>query len=737
MEHNRVLFKLIKKHKWDDFSSYLEKFDDIDVNIRDESNNYLIHYAIIFNHIDTVSLLIHKGSRLDITDGEGRTILYAPIKYNYMDILELLLHFNKTNVGISLVDITDNKGNIPLHYGIKSKNIKAMKVLLKSGSNVNAVDGELNNAIHMAVYTRVVEICKLILEQDININAKTRTGETALHIACNFQLSDIVRILLKANIDTDVQDYDNEFTALHYAVNLNSIVITKLLIESGANVNVQDFLGNTAIHYAVLEKNFEIMNHIIQATKNVVNINLYNIDSKLPIHIYFEQGNENKLATDLIQNSNLNFKDNNGTSAMHHISKNNIWKKYIDILSKKKIDVFSPNNNDVRPIDSVDDVSIYINMVTDSYLYVLANHNFIWKESWENVCKAEMFANKLTKEEFDILNKHTDIKKIKHGENVCKSIVHKKLMTIYKTGSRCGYSSYPVKKNSKCISIPESNRVEFCTFTGITLDILMGLIHLLKTHGTACSTLTTDFMENKKLCEYYESIGIVTNTKCEFLNFEVVWVYQKLYLTTNFVKIFKKCVKNRKKKYVIVPLGIELRQGSHANYLIYDKQSKEVERFEPYGSYGPYKFYYNPNLLDEVLAYRFSQIDPEIKYYRPGSYMPKIGFQYMDIMESKKKKIGDPGGFCAIWSIWYTDMRLTYPDISRKKLVKKMMKSIKEKNRSFKNMIRNYSLKILSLREGIFGKAKLTINDWINDQYTEKQLIKVIQEITALINKYT
>ena len=99
--------------------------------------------------------------------------------------------------------------------------------------------------------------------------------------------------------------------------------------------------------------------------------------------------------------------------------------------------------------------------------------------------------------------------------------------------------------------------------------------------------------------------------------------------------------------------------------------------------------------------------------------MPKIGFQYFDIMETKKKNIGDPGGFCALWSIWYTDMRLTYPHIDRKKLVKKMIKSIKEQNISFRNLIRNYSKNVLDLRDSLFQNVNMSINDWINDQYTE------------------
>jgi len=114
--------------------------------------------------------------------------------------------------------------------------------------------------------------------------------------------------------------------------------------------------------------------------------------------------------------------------------------------------------------------------------------------------------------------------------------------------------------------------------------------------------------------------------------------------------------------------------------------------------------------------------------------MPKIGFQHLDIVEHKHKKIGDPGGFCALWSIWYCDMRITYPSIPRDKLIKKIIKTVKAKNISFKNLIRNYSINIINLRDSLFKGLNITINDWINDQYTEKQLIDIITKITDIIS---
>ena len=192
------------------------------------------------------------------------------------------------------------------------------------------------------------------------------------------------------------------------------------------------------------------------------------------------------------------------------------------------------------------------------------------------------------------------------------------------------------------------------------------------------------------------------------------------------------------KRFIIIPIGIEMNQGSHANYIIIDKNSYEIERFEPNGSGNPYNFNYNGNMLDKILEKKFTEIfekfDKKIKYFKPSDYLPKISLQMLDITEKKKKKIGDPGGFCALWSLYYTDMRINYKDIPRKKIIEYIINTVKEQNLSYKNIIRNYAFGILEIRDNILNKAGLDINDWINDNINKEQYDTIIKEITIVLN---
>jgi hypothetical protein len=51
-----------------------------------------------------------------------------------------------------------------------------------------------------------------------------------------------------------------------------------------------------------------------------------------------------------------------------------------------------------------------------------------------------------------------------------------------------------------------------------------------------------------------------------------------------------------------------------------------------------------------------------------------------------------------------------------------LIKLIKIENKSFKTVIRNFSHKIVSLRDSYLDKIKLDINDWILNNYDEEQL---------------
>ena len=729
-DNYKKIFELIKENKWDDLMKILDNVDnDIDINMRDKQNNYIITYAVMYNRIDLVKRISELGAKIDILDADERSILYFPVKYGYDKMLDYLIQINNDMIGVNIIDIKDKIFKTPLHYAIANKNLYAIKKLLENNANPNSVDNKGYNALHQAIFTREEDIVNLIIPYIANINSRTITGESSLHLACNLQLTTISKILVANQINVNIQDTLHEFSAMHYAVNLNMLSTVELLIKHDSNVNSQDVFGNTPIHYVLIEENYNMLPLFLKSKSQIVNFNLYNIDGKLPLHIILENYSDviEPYLEEIITKSNLSLMNNDGNTCLFLLCALKLWKKYINILKIKRLDIYSKNKKNQTVLDIIDKSNYeeFIDLITESYLNRLKKNPDTWKEEWENICSKEFTMPKNTP---NILN----IKSTKDCMTIIKKNILDNIELIKENKKKCGISSYPVAKNKMCISLDEGETLDVCTFTGTTLDVLLGLIYLLRTHPNTCSTLSTDFYSNENLSNFYKSIGIIMGSRSEFLNFEIVWVHQKLYLVENFYDKINEC-KGKDTEFIIIPLGIEMKAGSHANYIIYDIKNKTVERFEPHGSATPPGLNYDPKILDELLESRFKTIDENIKYYAPSDYEPKIGFQLMDIFENNKKKIGDPGGFCALWAIWYVDMKLRYRDLNCVELMEVLIRSIKTQNVSVKNMIRNYAKNIIELRDNLLKNVNLDINSWLNDMFTDKQVNGIIEQIQNII----
>lgn len=729
MDHKQEytdLFEYIKNKENQKFISKINKImeEDItfDVNITDTNNKHFLNYAVVTNNIEIVKFLIEKNARIDIENDEI-SILAITIFYSYNEVLKLLLETNKNIIGVNLINYRDKNNKTPIHYAIMVKNIIAIDLLLEYDANVDIVDKDKYNALFYAVKSRNLNICKKIMQYTSNINAKCNTGENVLHIACNFQLYEIAELLIKNNITVNIHDIINEITPLHYCVLLNNTKLVNLLLTNNANPNLQDIYGNTPLHYTIIENNYEIFNILLNCEN--INYNLWNIEGEIPMHQIFKLKTIDANYLDkIIEKSNLNIQDKYGNSCFYYLIKYDIWKKYLFILKKKKLNIFLLNKDREYIFDLVveKDKDIFFDLLSESYFHILKTQTKNWSEDIDLEC-----SNNNNISSFEIIK-------------TCKSKIKKKLQSIIqKTKDNkdlsCSEKSYPIVRPTICVSIQEGKNLQFCSFTGTLLDILIGLLYLHKKYKRELCFIINGEINKKDICAKYKLGNMINGDRCELINFEIIWSNKRLYYNDNFDKKFISCITSNK-KFVIIPLGIEMKEGSHAGYLIYDIETKELERFETYGSgVSLYGTYYDSSLLDDKLEQKFKEIDEKIKYIKPSDFLPKISFQLMDITEREKKKIGDPFGFCALWSIWYVDNRIKYKEISRDKLVNILIKELKAKNISFKNMIRNYAVDIIQIRDEILNKANLDINDWINEQYNDEQFITILDEINKLIKK--
>lgn len=158
----------------------------------------------------------------------------------------------------------------------------------------------------------------------------------------------------------------------------------------------------------------------------------------------------------------------------------------------------------------------------------------------------------------------------------------------------------------------------------------------------------------------------------------------ELYVSSNWKKKFKECLQSGK-RFIIIPLTLYLVDSeSHANMLIYDQNTKELERFEPHGSHfvGTDRFN-NPDISKHIVKLIQELLGHKIKYI-DRDFCPRFQ-RYEEI-----KFPGGPHGYCNAWSQWYADIRLSNPDISREKVTKYAVQELKKNFDKFKRYIHKY-----------------------------------------------
>ena len=80
-KYNIQIFQYVKAEQWDLLLDFILK-NNIDYSIRDNSNIYLLEYAINFNKIEIIKALLSKDIRIDILDENNRSLLYTIIKFS-------------------------------------------------------------------------------------------------------------------------------------------------------------------------------------------------------------------------------------------------------------------------------------------------------------------------------------------------------------------------------------------------------------------------------------------------------------------------------------------------------------------------------------------------------------------------------------------------------------------------------------------------------------------------------
>lgn len=215
--------------------------------------------------------------------------LFEAIRNNNMDRLADLL--NRSNQKDRNKDL--------LNLAVRSKNLDAVKILLKNQVNPNLQDKEGKTALIEAVCGNnlgslrkslnyadpnprfgniglidivTINIIRELLNAGANPNLRDKEGNTALMVAVLTNNLGIVRELLnqlsqRVESDPNLRGKDGD-TPLIKAVLMSNLDIVQELLKYNANPNLRNKEGNTALILAIKENKLEIASLLLKYGAN-------------------------------------------------------------------------------------------------------------------------------------------------------------------------------------------------------------------------------------------------------------------------------------------------------------------------------------------------------------------------------------------------------------------------------------------------------------------------------------
>ena len=263
---------------------HLKLFLEAGMDVDSHDNGTALTNAVYGNNLDAVKLLINRGADVNEAAYWGTPLGIASYK-DYYKVAEFLIK-NGANVNqVSRNDMTPlfnavlmtGKTRIvelllkcgadpnfkqevtketPLIVAAGKGYSEIVGLLIKGGSDVNYMDSGGLTALDWALLGDHVKTAEILLKNGASIQREGAT-DIPMTIALERKNFKFIELLLKYGVDVNGKYRKMPFVVWCAKQKFNDSV--KFLIEHNANINAVDTAGNTALSYALEEKNTELI----------------------------------------------------------------------------------------------------------------------------------------------------------------------------------------------------------------------------------------------------------------------------------------------------------------------------------------------------------------------------------------------------------------------------------------------------------------------------------------------
>lgn len=220
-------------------------------------------------HLQVVKFLESKKAKLLEKNKEGKTPFHYAAMNNHVDVMEFI--WKETHKDKDPVFIKDNDDNMPIVDAISNYAVNAVEFCLSKNCRINTKDKSGKSQLHRAAAAGDVKAIRILLKFGADIN-EVENNETPITVAINNEQWEVVKLLknMKANFSSS-----NSLSGMHRAVQEDNVERFEMLRQLGFNVNEKGAAGKTPLMVAIEKQQQRFVSYLLDC-----NIDVNAVDDK-------------------------------------------------------------------------------------------------------------------------------------------------------------------------------------------------------------------------------------------------------------------------------------------------------------------------------------------------------------------------------------------------------------------------------------------------------------------------